>query len=59
MLILNILILILVIVGSIMSLFMLVGIICMAISQHNIRKYGRWWGKGMPEWLENIVGFFG
>lgn len=27
------------------------------IVNHNIKKYGAWWGR-MPRWLEKIVDFF-
>lgn len=32
-------------------------IISKIIVNHNINKYGTWWGK-MPKWLEKIVDFF-
>ncbi len=46
-----------ILIGAIL-LFGLIGLVgSEIIVNHNIKKYGAWWGR-MPRWLEKIVDFF-
>lgn len=46
----------LVVIGIVMSVFMVVEMIVMTIVNYNIKKHGTWWGN-LPNWIQEVVDF--